>query len=180
MLAHKAEDEGIICVEGIILIMDYMYFLDWHSFCRHGIDNEIKIHSGIAGGAVHIDYNCVPSVIYTHPEVAWVGKTEEQLKEMKVAYKVGKFPLAANSRAKTIDDTDGFVKVLADKETDKILGVHFIGSVAGELINEAVLAMEYGASCEDIARVCHAHPTISEALREAHLAAYAGKAINFS
>jgi len=150
MLAHKAEDEGIICVEGI------------------------------AGGAVHIDYNCVPSVIYTHPEVAWVGKTEEQLKEMKVPYKVGKFPLSANSRAKCNDDADGFVKVLADKETDKILGVHFIGSVAGELINEAVLAMEYGASCEDIARVCHAHPTVSEALREAHLSAYAGKAINFS
>jgi len=150
MLAHKAEDEGIICVEGI------------------------------AGGAVHIDYNCVPSVIYTHPEIAWVGKTEEQLKEMKVAYKIGKFPLTANSRAKCNDDTDGFVKVLSDKETDKILGVHFIGSVAGELINEAVLAMEYGASCEDIARVCHAHPTVSEALREANLAAYAGKSINFS
>lgn len=150
MLAHKAEDEGIICVEGI------------------------------AGGAVHIDYNCVPSVIYTHPEVAWVGKTEEQLKEMGVVYKVGKFPLSANSRAKCNDDSDGFVKVLADKETDKILGVHFIGSVAGEIINEAVLAMEYGASCEDIARVCHAHPTVSEALREANLAAYSGKAINFS
>jgi len=150
MLAHKAEDEGIICVEGI------------------------------AGGAVHIDYNCVPSVIYTHPEVAWVGKSEEDLKKAATPYKVGKFPLSANSRAKCNDDADGFVKVLADKETDKILGVHFIGSVAGELINEAVLAMEYGASCEDIARVCHAHPTVSEALREAHLAAYAGKAINFS
>ncbi|XP_061187691.1 dihydrolipoyl dehydrogenase, mitochondrial-like [Saccostrea echinata] len=148
MLAHKAEDEGIICVEGMM------------------------------GGAVHIDYNCVPSVIYTHPEVAWVGKTEEQLKEEGVVYKVGKFPLVANSRAKTNDDTDGFVKVLADKETDRLLGCHFIGSVAGELINEAVLAMEYGASCEDIARVCHAHPTVSEALREANLAAYAGKAIN--
>lgn len=148
MLAHKAEDEGIICVEGM------------------------------NGGAVHIDYNCVPSVIYTHPEVAWVGKTEEQLQEEGVVYKIGKFPLVANSRAKTNDDTDGFVKVLADKETDKLLGCHFIGSVAGELINEAVLAMEYGASCEDIARVCHAHPTVSEALREANLAAYAGKAIN--
>ncbi|XP_069142563.1 dihydrolipoyl dehydrogenase, mitochondrial-like isoform X1 [Argopecten irradians] len=149
MLAHKAEDEGIICVEGM------------------------------NGGAVHIDYNCVPSVIYTHPEVAWVGKTEEMLKEEGVNYKIGKFPLAANSRAKTNDDADGLVKVLADKETDRLLGVHFIGSVAGELINEAVLAMEYGASCEDIARVCHAHPTVAEALREANLAAYAGKAINF-
>ncbi|KAK3601767.1 hypothetical protein CHS0354_016130 [Potamilus streckersoni] len=149
MLAHKAEDEGIICVEGM------------------------------CGGAVHIDYNCVPSVIYTHPEVAWVGKSEEQLKEEGVQYKVGKFPLSANSRAKTNDDTDGFVKVLADKETDRLLGCHFIGSVAGELINEAALAMEYGASCEDVARVCHAHPTVSEALREAHLMAYCGKPINF-
>jgi len=150
MLAHKAEDEGIICVEGI------------------------------AGGAVHIDYNCVPSVIYTHPEVAWVGKTEEDLKTEGVEYVIGKFPFAANSRAKTNDDTDGLVKVLADKHTDRLLGAHIIGPGAGELINEAALAMEYGASCEDIARVCHAHPTCSEAFREANLAAYAGKAINFS
>jgi len=149
MLAHKAEDEGIVCVEGI------------------------------AGGPVHIDYNCVPSVIYTHPEVAWVGRTEEDLKNDGVEYKIGKFPFAANSRAKTNNDTDGFVKVLADKLTDKILGVHIIGPGAGELINEAVLAMEYGASAEDVARVCHAHPTCSEALREANLAAYFGKAINF-
>ncbi|XP_070558884.1 dihydrolipoyl dehydrogenase, mitochondrial-like [Ptychodera flava] len=149
MLAHKAEDEGIICVEGI------------------------------AGGPVHIDYNCVPSVVYTHPEVAWVGKTEEQLKEEGVQYKVGKFPFAANSRAKTIADTDGLVKILSDKETDRMLGVHIIGSVAGELINEGALAMEYGASCEDVARVCHAHPTHSEAFKEANLAAWAGKPINF-
>jgi len=149
MLAHKAEDEGVICVEGI------------------------------CGGAVHIDYNCVPSVIYTHPEVAWVGKSEEQLKEEGVAYKVGQFPLAANSRAKTINDTDGFVKVLADKATDRLLGAHIVANVAGELINEAALAMEYGASAEDIARVCHAHPTVSEAFREANLAAYAGQPINF-
>jgi len=150
MLAHKAEDEGIICVEGI------------------------------KGGAVHIDYNCVPSVIYTHPEVAWVGKTEQDLKTEGVEYIVGKFPFAANSRAKTNDDTDGMVKVLADKHTDRLLGAHIIGPGAGELINEAVLGMEYGASCEDIARVCHAHPTCAEAFREANLAAYAGKAINFS
>ncbi|XP_054274652.1 dihydrolipoyl dehydrogenase, mitochondrial-like isoform X1 [Macrosteles quadrilineatus] len=149
MLAHKAEDEGIVCVEGI------------------------------AGGPVHIDYNCVPSVIYTHPEVGWVGRTEEDLKNDGVDFKIGKFPFAANSRAKTNNETDGFVKVLADKLTDKILGVHIIGPGAGELINEAVLAMEYGASAEDVARVCHAHPTCSEALREAHLAAYFGKAINF-
>lgn len=150
MLAHKAEDEGIICVEGI------------------------------AGGAVHIDYNCVPSVIYTHPEVAWVGKTEEDLKADGVEYNIGKFPFAANSRAKTNDDTDGLVKVLADKHTDRLLGAHIIGPGAGEMINEAALSMEYGASCEDIARVCHAHPTCSEAFREANLAAFSGKAINFS
>lgn len=128
MLAHKAEDEGIVCVEGIL------------------------------GGAVHIDYNCVPSVIYTHPEVAWVGKTEEDLKKEGVEFKVGKFPFAANSRANTNDDTDGFVKVLADKTTDRILGTHMIGPGVGEIINEATLAMEYGASAEDLARVCHAHP----------------------
>ncbi|KAK6638502.1 hypothetical protein RUM43_006769 [Polyplax serrata] len=150
MLAHKAEDEGIVCVEGI------------------------------AGGAVHIDYNCVPSVIYTHPEVGWVGKTEEDLKKDGVEFNIGKFPFAANSRAKTNNDTEGFVKVLADKRTDRVLGVHIIGPGAGEMINESVLAMEYGASAEDVARVCHAHPTCSEALREAHLAAYFGKAINFS
>ncbi|XP_076163844.1 dihydrolipoyl dehydrogenase, mitochondrial isoform X2 [Ptiloglossa arizonensis] len=149
MLAHKAEDEGVITVEGI------------------------------AGGAVHIDYNCVPSVIYTHPEVGWVGKTEEDLKKEGIDYKIGKFPHLANSRAKTNLDTDGFVKVLADKNTDKILGVHMIGSVAGELINAAVLAMEYGASAEDVARTCHAHPTCAEAFKEANLAAYFGKPINF-
>lgn len=149
MLAHKAEDEGIICVEGL------------------------------KGGHVHIDYNCVPSVVYTHPEVAWVGKSEEQLKSEGVEYKIGKFPFLANSRAKTNNDTDGFVKVLADKATDRILGTHLIGPGVGELVNEAVLAMEYGASAEDVARVCHAHPTCSEALREANLAAYCGKPINF-
>ncbi|CAB3387193.1 Hypothetical predicted protein [Cloeon dipterum] len=149
MLAHKAEDEGIVCVEGI------------------------------AGGPVHIDYNCIPSVIYTHPEVAWVGRTEEDLKSDGIEYKVGKFPFAANSRAKTNNETDGFVKVVADKATDRLLGAHIIGPGAGEMINEAVLAMEYGASAEDIARVCHAHPTCSEALREANLAAYFGKPINF-
>ncbi|XP_055312262.1 dihydrolipoyl dehydrogenase, mitochondrial [Sitodiplosis mosellana] len=149
MLAHKAEDEGIICVEGL------------------------------KGGHVHIDYNCVPSVVYTHPEVAWVGKSEEQLKAEGVEYKIGKFPFLANSRAKTNNDTDGFVKVLADKATDRILGTHLIGPGAGELVNEAALAMEYGASAEDVARVCHAHPTCAEALREANLAAYCGKPINF-
>lgn len=148
MLAHKAEDEGIICVEGM------------------------------TGAPVHIDYNCVPSVIYTFPEVAWVGKSEDQLKADGVAYKVGKFPMIANSRSKTNGETDGFVKILGDKNTDRILGCHIITGVAGELINEAVLAMEYGASCEDVARVCHAHPTVSEAFREANLAAYAGRAIN--
>lgn len=148
MLAHKAEDEGIVCVEGM------------------------------QGAPVHIDYNCVPSVIYTHPEVAWVGKNEQELKEAGVAYKTGKFPFAANSRAKTNNDTDGFVKILADKATDRILGAHVIGPNAGEMIGEAALAIEYGASAEDVARVCHAHPTLSEAFREANLAAYCGKPIN--
>lgn len=148
MLAHKAEDEGIICVEGLL------------------------------GGHGHLDYNCVPSVIYTHPEVGWVGQAEEGVKEKGVEYRVGKFPFSANSRAKTNADTDGLVKVISDAKTDRILGVHIVGSVAGELINEAVLAMEYGASAEDIARVCHAHPTCAEALREASLMAYCGKALN--
>ncbi|CAL1294422.1 unnamed protein product, partial [Larinioides sclopetarius] len=131
MLAHKAEDEGILCVEGI------------------------------TGASVHLDYNCVPSVIYTHPEVSWIGKSEEELKKEGVQYKIGKFPMVANSRAKTNAETDGFVKILADKATDKILGCHMICWGAGELINEAALAMEYGASSEDIARVCHAHPVCS-------------------
>jgi len=148
MLAHKAEDEAIICAEGI------------------------------CGGPVHIDYNCVPSVIYTHPEVAWVGKNEEDLKAEGVDYTVGKFPFSANSRAKCNSDTDGFIKILADKKTDRLLGAHIMGAGAGEMINEAALAMEYGASCEDIARVCHAHPTCSEAFREANLSAWCGKAIN--
>lgn len=148
MLAHKAEDEGIICVEGM------------------------------TGAPVHMDYNCVPSVIYTFPEVAWVGKSEEQLKAEGIDYKVGKFPMIANSRSKTNNETDGLVKILGDKKTDRILGCHIVTGVAGEIINEAVLAMEYGASCEDVARVCHAHPTVSEAFREANLAAYAGRAIN--
>ncbi|OON22407.1 pyridine nucleotide-disulfide oxidoreductase, dimerization domain protein [Opisthorchis viverrini] len=128
MLAHKAEDEGIICVEGM------------------------------KGGAVHMDYNCVPSVIYTHPECAWVGRSEEQCKEEGLPMKIGRFPMSANSRAKTNDEPDGMFKVIAHKETDRILGVHLLGPSAGELINEAALAMEYGASAEDVARVCHAHP----------------------
>jgi len=148
MLAHKAEDEAIIAAEGMV------------------------------GGPVHIDYNCVPSVVYTHPEVAWVGKNEEDLKAAGIEYSVGKFPFAANSRAKCNNDTDGLVKILGDKHTDRLLGAHIIGPGAGEMINEAALAMEYGASCEDIARVCHAHPTCSEAFREANLAAWSGKAIN--
>ena len=150
MLAHKAEDEGVVCVEAI---------------------------SGM--GAPHIDYNCVPSVVYTHPEVAWVGKNEEDLKEAGIEYKVGEFPMAANSRAKCNGDTDGMVKVLSCAESDKLLGVYMVGAAAGELINEAALAMEYGASAEDVARVCHAHPTQAEALREAALAAYCGSPINF-
>ncbi|XP_075970699.1 dihydrolipoyl dehydrogenase [Anticarsia gemmatalis] len=149
MLAHKAEDEGIVCVEGI------------------------------KGMSTHFNYDAIPSVIYTSPEVGWVGKSEEDLKKEGRAYKVGKFPFLANSRAKTNGEPDGFVKVLSDKQTDVILGTHIIGPGGGELINEAVLAQEYGAAAEDVARVCHAHPTCAEALREANLAAYCGKPINF-
>lgn len=149
MLAHKAEDEGIICVEGML------------------------------GGHPHIDYNCVPSVVYTHPEVAWVGKNEEDLQAEGVEYNVGTFPMSANSRAKCNQDAEGVIKVLGCKKTDRMLGVYMLAPAAGELIGEAVLAMEYGASCEDVARVCHAHPTQSEAFREAALAAYCGQAINF-
>jgi len=148
MLAHKAEDEGIICVEGML------------------------------GGHPHLDYNNVPSVVYTFPEVAWVGKSEEQLKAEGVEYTKGVFRLAANSRARCNDETDGLVKVLGDKKTDRMLGCYMITPTAGEMINEAALAMEYGASCEDVARVCHAHPTVSEAFREAALTAYCGKPIN--
>lgn len=148
MLAHKAEEEGIAAAEYLV----------------HG-------HG-------HVNYDAVPSVIYTWPEAAWVGKTEEQVKESGVAYKTGQFPFAANSRAKTIDDKDGFVKIIADAETDRILGAHIIGPGAGEMIAEAVIAIEYGASSEDIARTCHAHPTLSEAFKEACLATH-DKPINF-
>ena len=140
MLAHKAEDEGVACAEII------------------------------AGQHPHIDYNCIPSVVYTHPEIAWVGQTEEQLKEADRPYKVGKFPFMANSRARAQGDADGFVKVLADAETDEVLGVHIIGPEAGTIIAEAVVAMEFKASAEDIARICHAHPTLNEAVKEAALA----------
>tara|TARA_Y100000590_G_scaffold18929_1_gene22466 strand:- start:3444 stop:4844 length:1401 start_codon:yes stop_codon:yes gene_type:complete len=140
MLAHKAEDEGIAVAE----IID--------------------------GQAGHVNYDIIPGVVYTLPEVATVGKTEEQLKKDQIKYKVGKFSLMANSRAKTINETDGFVKILADEKTDKVLGVHIIGLNAGELIAEMALAMEFGASSEDIARTCHAHPTFSEAIKESALA----------
>ena len=140
MLAHKAEEDGVAAVEMI------------------------------AGGSAHIDHNLVPSIIYTHPEVASVGKTEEQLKDKKINYNVGKFPFSANSRARANDDTDGFVKILADSESDQILGVHIIGPEAGTLIHECATAMVYGASAEDIARTCHGHPTLNEAIKEAALA----------
>jgi len=148
MLAHKAEEEGIACVETI---------------------------GGMHG---HVNYNAIPGVIYTHPEVACVGKTEEQLKEMKVEYNKGTFPFMANSRARTNDDFEGLVKVLADKKTDRLLGVHIIGPAAGEMIQEAVIGIEYGASSEDLARTCHAHPTLSEAFKEACMDAY-DKPIHF-
>ena len=140
MLAHKAEEEGISVAETI------------------------------AGQAGHVNYDVIPGVVYTTPEVATVGKTEEQLKENQITYKVGKFSFMANSRAKAINEVEGFVKILADSKTDKVLGVHMIGPHAGEMIAEMSLAMEFGASSEDIARTCHAHPTFSEAIKEAALA----------
>ncbi len=139
MLAHKAEEEGIAVAELI------------------------------AGQSGHVNYDVIPGVIYTSPEVASIGKTEEQLKESNKKYKVGKFPFLANSRAKAIDEPEGFVKILADDKTDKILGVHMIGPHAGEMIAVIGIAMEFGASSEDIARTCHAHPTFSEAVKEAAL-----------
>ena len=142
MLAHKAEEDGIFVVESL------------------------------AGETSHISYETVPWVIYTHPEIAWVGKTEEQLKEANINYKKGSFPFLANSRARANHETDGLVKVLTDSKTDRILGMHMVGPAAGEIIMEGVLGMEYGASSEDLARTCHAHPGFSEAIKEACLAAH--------
>jgi dihydrolipoamide dehydrogenase len=143
MLAHKAEDEGVAVAE----IM--------------------------AGQHGHVNFNVIPGVVYTAPEVASVGKTEEELKEAGVNYKAGKFPFTANGRARAMQHTDGFVKILADAATDKVLGVHIIGHAAGELIHECAVLMEFGGSSEDLARTCHAHPTLSEAVREAALGTFA-------
>ena len=147
MLAHKAEEEAVACIEFI------------------------------TSGHGHVNYNAIPSVMYTHPEVAWVGQTETDVKASGKKYNVGTFPFSANSRAKTVLDTDGMVKFIADQETDRILGIHIVGSNAGEMIAEGVLAIEYGASCEDIARTSHAHPTLAEAFKEAAMATYS-KAIH--
>ena len=140
MLAHKAEEEGVAVAERI------------------------------AGQHGHVNFNTIPWVIYTSPEIAWVGKTEQQLKAEGVAYKAGTFPFMANGRARALGDTNGMVKFLADARSDEILGVHIIGPMASELISEAVVAMEFRASSEDIARICHAHPSLSEATKEAALA----------
>ncbi len=140
MLAHKAEEEGIAVAEIL------------------------------AGQSGHVNYNVIPGVIYTSPEVAAVGKTEEELKKLNISYKIGKFPFMANSRAKVNNETEGFVKILADSKTDKVLGVHIIGPHSGDMIAEMAIAMEFGASAEDIARTCHAHPTHTEAIKEAALA----------
>jgi dihydrolipoamide dehydrogenase len=140
MLAHKAEDEGVACAEIL------------------------------AGQAGHVNYDVIPGVVYTTPEVSAVGKTEEELKQAGVAYTVGKFPFTANGRSKVNQTTDGFVKVLADAKTDRVLGVHIVGREAGEMIHEAAVLMEFGGSAEDLARTCHAHPTRSEAIKEAALA----------
>jgi dihydrolipoamide dehydrogenase len=140
MLAHKAEEEGVAVAERI------------------------------AGQHGHVNFNTIPWVIYTSPEIAWVGRTEQQLKADGVAYKAGTFPFMANGRARALGDTSGMVKFLADATTDEILGVHIVGPMASELISEAVVAMEFRASSEDIARICHAHPSLSEATKEAALA----------
>jgi dihydrolipoamide dehydrogenase len=140
MLAHKAEDEGVAVAE----------FLD--------------------GQAGHVNYDVIPNVVYTFPEIASVGKTEEELKTVGIAYNAGKFPFTANPRAKVNHTTDGFVKILADAATDRVLGVHIVGADAGNMIAEAAVAMEFGAAAEDIARTCHAHPTLPEAVKEAALA----------
>lgn len=148
MLAHKAEEEGVACAELL------------------------------AGKPGHVNYDVIPGVIYTSPEVAQVGKTEEEVKKAGIAYKVGKFPFSANSRAKAVGTEDGFVKVVTDKNTDRILGVQIVCAAAGEMIAEATLAMEYGASSEDVGRTCHAHPTMSEAVKEACMACFS-QTINF-
>ena len=130
----------------------------------------LQLQENIAGQSGHVNYDIIPGVIYTSPEVAAVGKTEEQLKNEKISYKVGKFPFLANSRAKVNNETDGFVKILADSKTDRVLGVHMIGPHTGDMIAEMVVAMEFRASAEDIARMSHAHPTHTEAVKEAALA----------
>jgi dihydrolipoamide dehydrogenase len=140
MLAHKAEDEGIAVAEII------------------------------AGQHGQVNYNVIPSVVYTMPEIAWVGATEEELQADGIAYRAGRFPFTANGRARAMRHTDGFVKILADAKTDRVLGVHIIGAGASEQIAEACVLMEFGGSAEDLARICHAHPTLSEAVREAALA----------
>ena len=142
MLAHKASEDGVACVETL------------------------------AGQKGHVNWDLVPSIVYTQPEVAWVGKTEEQLKAAGVTYKIGKYPFTADPRSRANGATEGFVKVLADKATDQVLGVHVIGAEAGTMIAEAAMAMEFKASAEDIGRVCHAHPTVNEAMKEAALAAW--------
>ncbi|MGF1454143.1 MAG: dihydrolipoyl dehydrogenase [Alphaproteobacteria bacterium] len=151
-------------VEGVYAIGDV---IDGPMLAHKAEDEAVAVAEIIAGKAGHVNYDVIPAVVYTYPEVACVGQTEDQLKEAGVAYKVGKFPFMANSRAKTNDLTDGFVKILADAKTDKVLGVHMIGPNVGEIIAEAALAMEFGASSEDIARTCHPHPTLTEALRQA-------------
>jgi dihydrolipoyl dehydrogenase len=147
MLAHKAQEEGIACVEQL------------------------------AAGYGHVNYDAIPNVVYTEPEIASVGKTEEQLKESKIDFRKGVFPFRANGRAHTLGQTEGMVKILADTAIDRILGVHILGPRAGELIAEAATAIAFGASSEDLARSCHAHPTLAEALKEAALAV-AGRAIH--
>ena len=170
----KIDDHFATSVEGIYAIGDCVR---GPMLAHKGEDEGIAAAEIIAGQAGHVNYGVIPGVVYTEPEAASVGKTEEELKEAGIDYTVGKFPMLANSRARTYDQTGGMVKILADAKTDRVLGVHILGSVAGELIAEAAVAMEFGASAEDIARTCHAHPTFSEAVKEAALAV-GGRAIH--
>ena len=170
-LTHRAENlkDGTlrklhtIALIGVFLLLSFMKMANAQAVVA------VFVAEKIAGQSGHVNYNTIPGVIYTTPEVASIGQTEEQLKEKKVRYRIGKFSFMANSRAKAIDEAEGFVKILADEKTDKVLGAHLIGPHAGELIAEIGVAMEFGASSEDIARTCHAHPTFSEAVKEAAL-----------
>jgi dihydrolipoamide dehydrogenase len=166
----KTDEEWQTSVKGIYAIGDV---IDGPMLAHKAEDEGVAVAEMLAGQAGHVNYNVIPSVVYTQPEVASIGATEEELKKAGTAYVAGRFPFTANGRARAMNQTDGFVKFLADKETDRVLGVHIVGYGAGEMIHEAAVLMEFGGSSEDLGRTCHAHPTMSEAVREAALATFA-------